>query len=120
MRRQRAGEKQRADGDRLTGDRARGDGVEAIRPEPQLERIREHESDGDGEQPPAGLQELEVAGEANPKHAGAPERAGEQGGEIGTQAARTGKAQAQTDVEEDAVHQRDAGGALPCGCRAGR
>ena len=40
--RERAGEQQRADGDRLTGDGTRGDGIEAVRPEPKLQHIGEH------------------------------------------------------------------------------
>ena len=125
MRGERAGEQQRAGAEPQPDERCREGVAERARlagihdrrePEQQLQAIRERQRDGDHEQPPAGLQEIEAAvREVDPERSAGGERAGEQRRQERAQPAGGREAGAEADVEEMPFMQSAFGGALPCG-----
>jgi hypothetical protein len=114
VRRERAREQQRARAEPEARERCaeRIDGLAAIggvddgrKRQQDLQRVREHERDRRGQQPPVRLQEVKgVTGEAHAERLGGGERAGQQGWQKGTQPAGERQAGAETDVEDEAVH----------------
>jgi hypothetical protein len=113
VRGQRAREQQRADRHRLREDRGRDDGLKTLLAEAPLEQVGAHEHDRHHDQPPACLQEVEVAREEHPQRSGRAECTCEQGRQVGAQPASGGESQAEADVEEEAVH-------IPCATVARR
>jgi hypothetical protein len=113
---ERAGEQQRPHAEAEAGERRtqRVDGLVAVgridggsEREQDLQRVGEHERDGDRQQPPVVLQEAErVVGEAHSERAGGGEGTGQQRRQEGPQAAGGRQPSAETDVEDDAVHAK--------------
>ena len=106
---ERTREQQRADRHRLRDDRGCDGGLETLPVEAQLEQVGADERDRHHDQPPARLEEVEVAREADPQRAGRAERAREQGRQVGAQPAGGGEAEAEADVEEEIVHANGPG-----------
>ena len=104
VRGQRAREQQRADRHRLRDDRWLYDGLKTLLAEAALEQVGAHEHHRHHDQPPAGLQEVEVAREEHPECFGRAKGAREQGRQVGAQTAGGGEADAETDIEEEPVH----------------